>query len=55
MALGPVMYLDTKIGMINFIAYMPVTVIIMSSLDMPASTNFKLDALSIAENPNYIT
>lgn len=47
------MYLDTKIGMINFTAYMPVTVIIMSSLDIPASINFKFDAASVPENPNY--
>lgn len=53
MHLGPLMYFDRKIGIINFIAYMPVTVIIMSSLDTPASINFKFDGPSIAENPNY--
>lgn len=47
------MYFDRKIGKVNFKAYMPVTVIIMSSLDTPASINFKLDRLSVAENPNY--
>jgi len=47
------MYLDTKIGIINFTAYMPVTVIIISSFDIPASINFKFDAASVPENPNY--
>jgi len=47
------MYLDTKIGMISFTACMPITVIIISSLDIPASINFKFDAASVPENPNY--
>jgi len=50
-----VIYLVINIGIANFPTYITVVIIIMLSLDKPASINFKIDTDSVAMNPIYNT
>lgn len=47
----PEVYFDTTIGTINFTIYIDMVIIIISSLDTPASISFNFDTESVAANP----
>lgn len=47
----PEVYFDTMRGTIILTMYMDIVIIIMSSLDIPASISLRFDTESVAENP----
>jgi len=47
----PEVYFDTMRGTIILTMYMDIVIIIMSSLDIPASISLRFDTASVAANP----